>query len=303
MSLGELRGRLRNVHAFAVTPFRRGDIAEVDFGGLVKNLRFMAESGVEIINVGGGTGEVNALSVGELAGLCQTTLEAVGDTVLVLPTLPGNFKSALELAPVYEQMGAEAALAMAPYIRNRVPEDLQGVYEHYRAVTGASDLPILVYNTQGWPAEFFARLAEIDRIVGIKDPCLVPHNLFRAIKLLGDRFVWIGNKRHDPGVLQYRYQAGIEGFTAGLINFVPEYELELHRAALAQDWARMVDIQEQLAPLERLRGAHGDAAMVKMCMDLVGLSGGSVRPPRVDVSAQGRQQIREELLRLGLALA
>ena len=68
------------------------------------------------------------------------------------------------------------------------------------------------YNTQAWPPDFFVRLSEIDLIVGIKDPCHVPHNLFRAIQLLGERFVWIGNKRHNPGVLHFRYQAGIEGF-------------------------------------------------------------------------------------------
>jgi len=300
--MDELRFRLKNVHAFAVTPFCRDDIADVDYGGLAKNLTLLVESGVEVINVGGGTGEEDALTVGELERLCQTALETCAGRALVLPTLPGSFRSAVELAPVYEQMGAEVALAMAPYIRHRVPEDLEGVYEHYRAVSRASDLPILVYNTQGWPTEFFVRLAGIDAIVGIKDPCLVPHNLFGAIKLLGDRFVWIGNKRHDPGVLQYRYQAGIEGFTAGLINFVPQYELELHQLALEGNWARMVDIQEQLAPLARLRAVHGDAAMVKLCMDLVGMNGGSVRPPRVDVGDLGRHQIREELLRLGLTL-
>jgi dihydrodipicolinate synthase/N-acetylneuraminate lyase len=125
--------------------------------------------------------------------------------------------------------------------------------------------------------------------------------LFRAIRELGDRFVWIGNKRHDPGVLHFRYQMGIDGFTSGMSNFLPEPELELHEAALARDWDRMVELQERVAPLERLRMASDDAASVKAGMDLVGLSGGRVRPPRLDLSDTEREALRSVLDGLGVA--
>ena len=156
------------------------------------------------------------------------------------------------------------------------------------------------YNTQGWPAEFFVRLGAIDRIIGVKDPCQVPHNFFKAIKLMGDRFVWVGNKRHDPGVVHLRYQMGMEGFTSGQTNFLPEHELQMHDAALHKDWPRIIELQDTVAPLERLRMAHDDAAMVKAAMDLVGLAGGPVRPPRRDVPAAGRVAIRKVLEDLGV---
>jgi 5-dehydro-4-deoxyglucarate dehydratase len=210
--------------------------------------------------------------------------------------------SALALAPKYERMGARVLLAMSPFTRNLVPNDLEGVHAYFCALSEASSLPFLPYNTQSWPPEFFARLAEIEAIIGIKDPCHVPHNLFNAIKRLGDRFVWIGNKRHDPGVLHFRYQAGIEGFTAGNVNFAPTFELKLHSAAQECDWQRMVEIQERLAPLERLRLAHGDT-VVKTGMDLVGLAGGRVRPPRTDLSTDRREEMKSELIELGVDLA
>ena len=130
------------------------------------------------------------------------------------------------------------------------------------------------YNTQGWSAELFEWLAAVPQIAAIKDPCIEPHNLFRAIKRLGDRFVWIGNKRHDPGVLHFRFQAGIEGFTAGFVNFAPQLELALFAAAQRQDWPQMIELQEQLAPLERLRSRFDDAGMLKTTMELMGLAGG-----------------------------
>jgi dihydrodipicolinate synthase/N-acetylneuraminate lyase len=64
----------------------------------------------------------------------------------------------------------------------------------------------------------------------------------------------------------------------------------------------MVEIQERLAPLERLRLAHGDT-VVKTGMDLVGLAGGRVRPPRTDLSTDRREEMKSELIELGVDLA
>jgi dihydrodipicolinate synthase/N-acetylneuraminate lyase len=291
----DLRARLKSVHTYAVTPFVRDNILEIDTAGLARNLLFLVEHGVRVIAVGGGTGEIEALTGPELEEIARTALAAVGDRALVIVSAPGNLKAACELAPRYEKMGARVMLGMPPLIRGAVPSDLEGVFEYYRLLARASGLALMPYNTQGWPAEFFERLSRIDAIIGIKDPCHVPHNFFKAIKLVGDRFVWIGNKRHDPGVLHLRYQMGMEGFTSGQTNFLPEPELQMHEAALRQDWSRVVALQEQVAPLERLRMAHDDAAMVKAAMDLVGLTGGSVRPPRRDVPAEGRAAIKKVL--------
>ncbi len=104
--------------------------------------------------------------------------------------------------------------------------------------------------------------------------------------------------RHDPGVLHFRFQAGIEGFTAGFVNFAPQLELALFAAAQQQDWPQMIELQEQLAPLERLRSRFDDAGMLKAAMELMGLAGGAVRPPRINVRPAARKAIQQELQRL-----
>lgn len=298
----ELKGQLRNVHAYTVTPFLKDDIAQLDTDGFARNLDVLIGQGVRVLSIGGGTGEINALSANELANLCQVGLETAAGRALVIPTVPGNLKTALELLPQYEAMDAQVVLGMAPYTRNQIPDDLEGVYSHYRILSDHTALPLMPYNTQGWPPEFFARLADIDRIIGVKDPCLVPHNLFAAIQQLGDRFVWIGNKRHNPGVLHLRFQMGIEGFTAGIVNFAPQFELELFRLAKDGAWDAMVDLQKRLAPIENLRTQFGDVSLLKAGLDLVGLAGGPARPPRVDVPEKARQALSKELTGLGVEL-
>ncbi|NKB71149.1 MAG: hypothetical protein GKR89_29105 [Candidatus Latescibacteria bacterium] len=297
MSATSLRDRLKNVHAYAPTPFAQGPGLPLDLDGMERNLEFLIEAGVQVVNIGGGTGENNALSTAELEALARRALEVAGERILVVPSLPGNFGMAAELIGAYAQMGAQIVLGMAPFIRDQRPDEIEGVWRHYRGLADLSPLPLMPYNTQNWPVDFFVRLAAIDSIVAIKDPCLDPHPLFRAIQQLGERFVWVGNKRHDPGVLHLRYQAGIEGFTAGFVAFMPRFELALHEAALRQDWSTMVDIQAQLAPLEPLRNQHGDG-LIKAGLDLVGLAGGPVRPPRTDVGPAGLAALRAMLEKL-----
>lgn len=299
MFSGELRGRLMNVHAFVVTPFMPENPLKLNVDGLRGNLKFLVDNGVKVLAVAGGTGEIDSLSDEELGMVAEVALDEAGDKTLVIPALPDNVKRAIEMAKIYGKLGAEVVLGMAPYIRHRVPGDLSGVFNYYKTVAEATDLAILPYNTQGWSPEFMAKMATIDKIIGVKDPCRYPHNLFISIRKIGDRFVWIGNKRHEPEVLQYRYQAGIHGFTAGIINFIPKFELEMHEAGMRRDWERLIDLQRKLAPISRLRAKYGDAALPKAGLDLIGLAGGPVRPPRVNITDRGIGELKQEMQKLG----
>ena len=295
-----LRDQLKGVHAYALTIYLQDDIDALNLDGFAYNMEWAADRGVEIFVVAGGTGENDALNLQERVDLAERAVAAVGDRALVIPTLPGNLGAAVELAPRYERLGLRVGLAMAPLIRHQTPDDPEGIFRYYQELGARSGLALMPYNTQGWSDDLFVRLADVEQIIAIKDPCFEPHNLFRAIKRLGDRFVWIGNKRHDPGVLHFRFQSGIEAFTAGFVNFAPQLELALFAAAKMRDWPRMVELQEELAPLERLRSRFDDAGMLKATMELMGLAGGPVRPPRIGVTAAEREEIERELVRLGV---
>ncbi|MFO1539942.1 MAG: dihydrodipicolinate synthase family protein, partial [Chloroflexota bacterium] len=290
------------VHTYAVTPFRDDDLLAVDHDALAANLAFLVESGVRVIAVGGGTGEVDALSPDELVAVARTATATVAGRALVIATVPGNLAEAAVLLPAYAALDVDVVLALPPHVRWKPPADPEGTVAYYRLLAERTSLPLMPYNTQGWDAGMFVRLAEIDAIVGVKDPCIDDLPMFRAIQLLGERFVWIGNKRHDPGVAHLRYQMGMEGFTSGMTNFLPALELRLHAAAVAGDMDRCVRLQGQAAELERARNASDDAAMIKACMDVVGLRGGRVRPPRRDVDPAVLPGLRTAIARLAAEL-
>lgn len=298
-----LRKALTTVHTYAVTPFRPDDPLTVDHDALAANLGFVVDGGVTVVAVGGGTGEVDALSADELVAVARTAVETVGDRAVVIATAPGNLAEAAWLLPRYEALGVDVVLALPPHVRWKPPVDAQGTVDYYHLLAARTTLPLMPYNTQGWDATMFVRLAEVPAIVGVKDPCIDDLPMFRAIGLLGDRFVWIGNKRHDPGVAHLRYQMGMQGFTSGMTNFLPELELWLHEAAVAGDWDRCIRLQRVAAGLERARNASDDAAMIKACMDIVGLRGGRVRPPRRDVDAEVIPTLRAAIERCRAELA
>ena len=66
----------------------------------------------------------------------------------------------------------------------------------------------------------------------------------------------------------------------------------MHEAAMRCDWDALATLQAEVAPLERVRSVFDDTAIVKTAMDLMGLSGGAVRPPRRNLDDRGREAIR-----------
>ena len=220
--------------------------------GFARNIVWAADRGVRVFVVAGGTGENDALAPPERLTLAECALATVGERALVVPTLPGNLGEAADLAPRYEALGLRVALAMAPYTRHQVPEDPEGVYQYYEALGTRSGMALMPYNTQGWSAELFERLAAVPQIAAIKDPCVEPHNLFRAIKRLGDRFVWIGNKRHDPG----RVALPLSGWDRGLYRWF----CQLRSAARAGAFCCCATAR--LAADDRVAGAVGPLGAV-----------------------------------------
>ena len=82
-----LKTRLANVHTYAVTPFKTDNVLEVDLKAFEANLEFLIEHGVQVIAVGGGTGEIEALGIDELEALAKTALQTAGDNDLDLVNL------------------------------------------------------------------------------------------------------------------------------------------------------------------------------------------------------------------------
>ena len=152
-----------------VTPFRDGD---VDYAALREQVEFQIAAGTDCLCPVGTTGESPTLSHEEHERVISEVIQAGAGRIKVMPGTGSNStREALRLTAWAAKEGANAALMVAPYYNKPTQ---QGFYEHYKAVAEQVELPICVYNIPGRTGkniepETIARLAELDRIVMVKE--------------------------------------------------------------------------------------------------------------------------------------
>ena len=278
MSPEELRGRFGGVIAFPVTPFKQ-DLS-LDLEGLRKNLAHLAKFPFCAVVAAGGTGEMDSLTPDEHTKGVAATVEAFAGKAPVIAGVGFNQALAVQLARQSAAAGASGILALPPYYPG-APDD--GMLEYYKAIGAATPLGLLIYS-RDWvaygPAQVERLCNAIPTLVAWKDG-QGDIRRYQAIRQrVGERLSWIGGIGDDcvPGY----YAIGIRTYTSSIATVAPKLSLELHRLAAAGEYSSLNRLMsEYVIPLYdfRSRKKGYEVTVMKAAMDLVGLTGGPVRPP------------------------
>lgn len=290
MSPGALRAALTGVIGFPVTPFRP-DLS-VDLDGLRGNLRAMLRQPLAAVVAAGGTGELYSLTPAEHLAVVRAV---VAETAGRVPVIAGTgFNAALgaDLAREAASSGADGILVFPPYYPS--PED-EGVAAYYRAIAAATPLGMLIYSRDWFHpgAALVERLAEIPTLVAWKDGQGDTRRLQIIRQRVGDRLHWIGGAGDD--LVPAYYAIGIRTFTSSVANVSPAISLQLHTAGAAGDAATLDRLmRDYVVPLYALRARRKghEVTVMKELMNMVGLTGGSVRPPLVPLTAAELAEVR-----------
>jgi 5-dehydro-4-deoxyglucarate dehydratase len=293
MQPNELRQRLQGIISFPVTPFIK-DLS-LDLEGLRKNLRSLLQHRVCAIVAPAGTGELYSLSPTEHAVVVKTVVEEVNGRVPVLAGTGFNPPIASDLAREAAKLRVSGILAFPPYYPS--PDD-DGVFAYYRGIADATPLGMLIY-TRDWfnPTPALAeRLAQIPNLIGWKDGQADLRRYQMIRQRLGDRLHWIGGAGDDmvPGY----YSIGIRTYTSSIANVAPRLSLKLHELASAGKSEELTKLMTELViPLYALRARRKgyEVSAMKAMMDMIGLAGGPVRPPLVDLRPDEIELLREML--------
>jgi len=287
----ELRKKLNGVISFPCTPFKK-DLS-LDLDGLRKNLRSLLKHPIAAIVAPAGTGEIHSLSPTEHLAVVRTTVEEVAGRVPVLAGSGFNPPIAAELAKQSAAAGASGILAFPPYYPN--PDD-DGLIAYYRGIGEATPLGLLIYSRDWFnpsPA-FVEKLAQaIPNLVAWKDGQADVRRYQMIRHRVGDRLHWIGGAGDDmvPGY----YSIGIRTYTSSIANVAPKLSLRLHELASAGKSDELTQLMNELViPLYALRSRRKgyEVSAMKAMMDLVGMVGGPVRPPLVDLRADALESLR-----------
>src|SRR6185369_15278043 len=287
----ELRKKLQGVISFPCTPFHKDLSLNLD--GLRKNLRVLLKQPLCAIVAPAGTGEIHTLSQAEHFGVLKTTVEEVRARVPVLTGAGVNTPIATEIAQAAVSVGASGILAFPPYYPN---PDEDGIIAYYRAIAEATPLGVIIYSRDWFnpsPSLVEKLAQEIPNLIAWKDGQADLRRYQMIRQRLGDRLHWIGGAGDDmvPGY----YSIGIRTYTSSIANVAPKLSLRLHELASAGMSDALTQLMNELViPLYALRARRKgyEVSAMKAMMDMIGLAGGPVRPPLVDLRAEEIESLR-----------
>ncbi|HXC88829.1 MAG TPA: 4-hydroxy-tetrahydrodipicolinate synthase [Stellaceae bacterium] len=280
-----------------ITPFRNGGIDEAKFQDFVS---WQVEQGTHGLVPTGTTGEAPTLSHEEqerVIALCAEV--ANGKVPVVAGTGSNSTAHTIELTRMAKAAGATAALVVCPYYNKPTQE---GLYQHFKAVHDAVDIPVVIYNIPGRSSvdmsnATMARLAKLPNIVGVKD---ATNDLARPLRLrveIGPDFAMMSGE--DATAVAYLAQGG-DGCISVTANVAPRLLAEMHEAWQRGEADTVRRINERLIPLHDALFAETSPAPVKYAASLLGKSAPAVRQPLCAIMSETEERVARAMRGAGL---
>jgi 4-hydroxy-tetrahydrodipicolinate synthase len=280
-----------------LTPFRDGAIDEAAFQSFVE---WQIAEGTDGLVPCGTTGESPTLSHAEHNRVVALCVEAAAGRVPVIAGAGSNCTAeAIELARHAKQDGAVAVLVVTPYYNKPTQE---GLYQHFKAIHDAVDIPIVLYNIPGRSVvdisvETMARLAKLRNIVGVKDATADLSRPVRCRLTAGAQFCQLSGE--DPTAVAFLAQGGV-GCISVTSNVAPGLCAQLQDAWVAGDLAKVAALRDRLAPLHDALFCETSPGPVKYAASLLGKCTADVRLPLIPIAETSRQRVRTVMADLGL---
>lgn len=283
-----------------VTPM--SDDGALDLPALRRLLDWHIAEGSDAIVVVGTTGESPTVDFAEHCQLIETTVQHVAGRVPVIAGTGANAtREAIELAQFAKKAGADAHLSVVPYYNKPTQE---GLYQHFKAIAEAVDLPMIVYNVPGRTVADLAndtalRLAQVPGIVGIKD---ATGDIERGTDLLKraprDFAVYSGD---DATALALLLLGGA-GTISVTANVAPRLMHEMCGAALKGDLPKARELNFRLLGLHRDLFIEPSPTPTKWALQKMGLIAGGIRLPIMPLSAASHERVRIAMQAAGIVI-
>ena len=257
----------------------------------------LVRDGVHGLVVLGTVGENNSLSTEEKRAVLRAAVEAVGGKVPIITGVSEfTTASAVAYAREAERIGVDGLMVLPAMVYVPTAAELE---QHFRCVAQATGLPIMLYNN---PPAYrvnielgtLERLAQFPNIVALKESAPDPRRFTDLHNAFGDRFVLFA------GLDDLAFEGlclGARGWVSGLTNAFPRESLQFYAALRAGDLERARTIYRWFMPLLHLDAEHDLVQSIKLAESLMGRGTERVRPPRLPLAGERREQVTEMVRR------
>ncbi len=281
-----------------VTPFQE-DLS-LDEKALRSLVQRQLAAGIDFLVPCGTTGESPTLSHKEHMRVVEITLEEAKGKVPVVAGAGGyNTAEVLHLAKELQAMGADGLLSVTPYYNKPTQE---GLFQHYKALSNTTNLPIIVYSVQGRtgvnvePATL-TRLSELSNIVAVKEASGNISQIARVVHEVPQKFHVLSG---DDSMTIPVVALGGKGIISVVSNQIPGEMTQMTRLALQGDFVGARALQRKFLPLMEMNFIEPNPQPVKAAMAYMGLLKPVWRLPMTPPSQQTLQAIETVLSGLNM---
>jgi len=282
-----------------VTPMHAD--SSIDWDNLRALVEWHIKSGTQGIVPVGTTGESATVDVDEHLQIITAVVEAVSGRVPVIAGTGANStREAVHLTQAAASAGADACLLVTPYYNKPTQE---GLYQHYKHVAAAVDIPQILYNVPGRTAcdmlpETVARLAGVNNIIGIKEATGDLDRSLQIQELCGDAMVVYSG---DDATAMALMLGGARGTISVTANVAPAAMARMCQAAIAGEQREAAEVNALLDGLHNRLFVEANPIPVKWVLQQMGKIEAGIRLPLTELSAEFHEPVLEAMRQAGIS--
>jgi 4-hydroxy-tetrahydrodipicolinate synthase len=294
-----IQTKLRGMGVALITPFKENE--SVDYEALMRMTDYLIQNNTDFLCVLGTTAETPTLTEEEKKTIKRMVVERVNKKIPILLGVGGNNTRAIvETLQKDDYTGIDAILSVTPYYNKPSQE---GLYQHYRALSEATDLPIVLYNVPGrtgvnMTAETTLRIAhDFNNIIAIKE---ASGNITQMDDIIKNKPADFNVISGDDGITFPLITLGAIGVISVIGNAFPREFSRMTRLALQGDFANALTIHHKFTELFNLLFIDGNPAGVKSMLSAMGMIENKLRLPLVPTRITTFEAIRKVLNELNI---
>lgn len=283
----------RGLFTALITPFKND---KIDRGAIELIVTKLLNNKVAGFVPCGTTGESPTLDDDEWQEVCEIVINQVNGKVPVMVGAGSNSTAAtIKKVKQAAKMNANSVLLITPYYNKPTNE---GLFEHFKAISESSDLPIFLYNNPGRTItdlddDLICRLSELKNIVGVKDATGDLERPVKLKRLVGENFIQFSG--NDSTALVFNVQGGF-GCISALSNVLSEYCVRLQTEPLES----AIKLNLELSEVFTLLYSRTNPIVIKYAASLLGLCTPEIRLPLSKPDADTCNQVKRVLTKMGL---
>ena len=291
-----MQRKIEGVIAVFLTPFDKD--GNINYSAMEELIEFMVGKGIHGIFSCGSISLGPLMRPEERKQVLEFIVKVTRERVPIIAQIgAADTRTAVDLARHAQSLAVDAVASIPPFY---IPTDEEDMYEHFKEIKEAVEIPVYAYNNL-WTGKIispslFKRLVDLG-YQGMKDAgenILLHYNYLRLAPpsfnlLMGNETLAL------PALIM-----GVSGFTSGTVNAFPELNLELYRSFKKGNLEKAAKLQQKILQLTEILSIAPAISNIYACIKMRGINFGQPRRPLRSVSKELQEEMKEKISQLGL---